>query len=45
MDSGYLRPHESLYDDYDILRDLAPQEAIGIMDQLLTFEVGLVSRL
>ena len=45
MDSGYLQPHESLYDDYDILRDLEPQEVIGIMDQLLCFEVGLDSKL
>ena len=41
MDSGYLKSHESLYDDYDVLRDLLPQEVIGIMDQMLCFEVGL----
>jgi hypothetical protein len=39
MDSGYLEPGDSLEDDYDVLRDLLPEEVIGIMDQLLCSEV------
>ena len=42
MDSGYLAPGETLDDDYDVLRDLQPEEVIGIMDQLICFEVGFV---
>lgn len=42
MDSGYLTPGETLDDDYDVLRDLQPEEVIGIMDQLICFEVGSV---
>ena len=40
MDSGHLRPGETLDDDYDVLRVLLPGEVIGIMDQLICFEVG-----
>ncbi|KAI9840780.1 MAG: hypothetical protein M1837_001310 [Sclerophora amabilis] len=40
MDSGYLNPGESLEDDYDILRELLPEEVIGIMDQLLCHEIA-----
>lgn len=40
MDSGYLAPGETLDDDYDVLRHLEPEEVIGIMDQLICFEVG-----
>ena len=43
MDSGYLAPGEKLDDDYDVLRPLLPGEVIGIMDQLICFEVGLCS--
>lgn len=39
MDSGYLAEGESLNDDYDILRALVPEEVIGIMDQMMCFEV------
>jgi N-alpha-acetyltransferase 35, NatC auxiliary subunit len=39
MDSGFLAPGETLYDDYDVLQDLLPEEVIAIMDQLLCFEV------
>lgn len=41
MDSGYLAEGETLDDDYDVLRDLLPEEVIGIMDQMLCFEVDL----
>ena len=40
MDSGYLASGEMLEDDYDILKDLLPEEVIGIMDQMLCFEVS-----
>lgn len=40
MDSGYLASGETLDDDYDVLGALLPEEVIGIMDQLLCFEVS-----
>ena len=40
MDSGYLQPGEALEDEYDVLRKLLPAEVLGIMDQMLCFEVG-----
>lgn len=41
MDSGYLAPGDTLEDDYDIKRDLLPEEVIGIIDQLICHEVSL----
>lgn len=40
MDSGCLAPRETLDDNYDVLRQLLPEEVIGIMDQMLCHEVG-----
>lgn len=40
MDSGYLEPGETLEDEYDVSRHLLPEEVIGIMDQMLCYEVG-----
>ena len=44
MDSGFLGPDENhaqaLEDDYDITRELAPEEVVGIMDGLLCHEVS-----
>lgn len=40
MDSGCLAPGESLDDDYDVARPLLPSEVVGIIDQLLSLEVG-----
>ncbi|KAI1965877.1 N-alpha-acetyltransferase, non-catalitic subunit [Ophidiomyces ophidiicola] len=40
MDSGYLAPGEVLDDGYNVMRELLPAEIIGIMDQLLCFEVA-----
>ncbi|KAL4878944.1 Mak10 subunit, NatC N-terminal acetyltransferase-domain-containing protein [Aspergillus karnatakaensis] len=43
MDSGYLAPDESgqsLEDDYDVLRELTPEEVIWVMDELLCHEVA-----
>ena len=39
MDSGYLQPGETLEDEYDVMRKLLPEEILGIMDQMLCFEV------
>jgi hypothetical protein len=40
MDSGFLEPGETLEDDYDTLAPLLPEELIGIMDQLLCYEMA-----
>lgn len=44
MDSGYLGPGEdhaeALEDAYDTMRELAPEEVVGIMDELLCHEVS-----
>ena len=44
MDSGDLVPGETLDDDYDVLRELLPEEVVGIMDQLLSHEVRSACR-
>ncbi|KAF2397061.1 Mak10-domain-containing protein [Trichodelitschia bisporula] len=40
MDTGCLAPGEALIDDYDVCRELRPEEVIGIMDQLLCAEMA-----
>ncbi|CRG83051.1 N-alpha-acetyltransferase 35, NatC auxiliary subunit [Talaromyces islandicus] len=44
MDSGYLGPGENhaqaLDYDYDVMRELQPEEVIGLMDQLLCHEMA-----
>ncbi|KAF1918038.1 amino-acid N-acetyltransferas-like protein subunit Mak10 [Ampelomyces quisqualis] len=40
MDSGFLQPGEKLEDDYDTLAPLLPEELIGVMDQLLCYEMA-----
>lgn len=40
MDSGFLQPGETLEDAYDTLAPLLPSELIGIMDQLLCYEMA-----
>jgi hypothetical protein len=40
MDSGFLQSGETLEDDYDTLGSLLPEELIGIMDQLLCYEMA-----
>lgn len=42
MDSGYLENDESLKDDLDAIQDLLPEEVIGVMDQMLSYEVCFV---
>ena len=41
MDSGYLEPGETLEDQYEVSRHLLPEEVIGVMDQMLCYEVGV----
>lgn len=47
MDSGYLGPgqNQNLEDDYDITRDLSAEEVLGVMDELLCYEVRARFRL
>jgi hypothetical protein len=40
MDSGFLAPGETLEDDYDVMRQLLPEEVLGIIDQLLCCEMA-----
>ncbi|KAF1363780.1 amino-acid N-acetyltransferas-like protein subunit Mak10 [Lizonia empirigonia] len=40
MDSGFLEPGETLEDDYETSVALLPEELIGIMDQLLCYEMA-----
>lgn len=40
MDSGFLEVGETLEDDYDTSASLLPEELIGIMDQLLCYEMA-----
>ncbi|KAF2199983.1 amino-acid N-acetyltransferas-like protein subunit Mak10 [Delitschia confertaspora ATCC 74209] len=40
MDSGFLQPGETLDEVYDTLAPLLPEEVIGIMDQLLCYEMA-----
>ena len=42
MDSGHLEPGETLTNEYDVLRNLSPEEVIGIMDQILCHEVSSI---
>ena len=39
MDTGYLAEGETMDDDYDVTRNLLPEELLGIIDQLLCLEV------
>lgn len=39
MDSGCLVEGESLDEEYDVTRNLLPEEVLGIVDQLLCSEV------
>lgn len=41
MDSGFLAAGETLDDDYDTMRNLSPEEVIGIMDSMMCAEVCL----
>ncbi|RYO92396.1 hypothetical protein DL766_000366 [Monosporascus sp. MC13-8B] len=43
MDSGFLAEGESLDEEYDVSRELLPEEILGIIDQLLCLETLLTS--
>ena len=42
MDSGYLKPGESLDDEYQIMKDLSLGQTLGIIDKLLCHEVKIL---
>lgn len=39
MDTGCLAEGETMEDDYDVTRNLLPEELLGVIDQLLCLEV------
>lgn len=39
MDTGFLQPGETMEDEYDVGRNIAPEECLGVMDQILCLEV------
>lgn len=39
MDSGFLKEGETLEDDFDVSKELLPEEMVGLMDQILCHEV------
>ncbi|KAL8700157.1 MAG: hypothetical protein Q9201_005601 [Fulgogasparrea decipioides] len=40
MDSGFLAGGETIEDEFDVLRELLPEEIVGLMDQILCHEVA-----
>lgn len=40
MDTGFLAEGHTMEDDYDITREVLPEEILGIIDQLLCLEVS-----
>ncbi|KAL9047417.1 MAG: hypothetical protein Q9214_000008 [Letrouitia sp. 1 TL-2023] len=40
MDSGYLENDDSLEDDWDAIQDLMPEEVVGVIDQMLSYEMA-----
>ncbi|KAL8995051.1 MAG: hypothetical protein Q9169_005150 [Polycauliona sp. 2 TL-2023] len=40
MDSGFLVAGETLQDEFDVLKGLLPEEMIGLMDQILCYEMA-----
>lgn len=39
MDTGFLQPGETMEDEYDVGRHIAPEECLWVMDQILCLEV------
>lgn len=40
MDSGFMMPEkDAIVDNFDPLKPMLPEEVIGIMDQMLCYEV------
>jgi hypothetical protein len=44
MDTGYLAEGETMEDEYDVSRNLLPEEVLGVIDQLLCLEVCYLPR-
>ncbi|KAL8918943.1 MAG: hypothetical protein Q9208_007053 [Pyrenodesmia sp. 3 TL-2023] len=40
MDSGFLAEGETLEDTFDVLKELLPEEVVGLMDQMLCHEMA-----
>ncbi|KAL8789606.1 MAG: hypothetical protein Q9213_001042 [Squamulea squamosa] len=40
MDSGFLAEGEIFEDEFDVLKELLPEETIGLMDQILCYEMA-----
>ncbi|KAL8670100.1 MAG: hypothetical protein Q9168_005345 [Polycauliona sp. 1 TL-2023] len=40
MDSGFLAAGETLEDEFDVLKELLPEEIVGLMDQILRHEMA-----
>ncbi|KAL9005096.1 MAG: hypothetical protein Q9188_002116 [Gyalolechia gomerana] len=40
MDSGFLKEGESLEDEFKVMRELLPEEVVGLMDQMLCHEMA-----
>ncbi|KAI4272703.1 MAG: hypothetical protein LQ337_005116 [Flavoplaca oasis] len=40
MDSGFLTQGETFEDEFDILKELLPEETVGLMDQVLRHEMA-----
>ncbi|KAL8773941.1 MAG: hypothetical protein Q9209_001371 [Squamulea sp. 1 TL-2023] len=40
MDSGFLAEGEIFEDEFDVLKELLPEEMIGLMDQILCYEMA-----
>lgn len=40
MDSGCLEPGETLKETFDVMAEILPEELIGIMDQMLCYEMA-----
>lgn len=41
MDSGFLAEDEPLDDTFNVLKEVLPEEVVGLMDQMLCHEVSL----
>lgn len=40
MDSGFLADGETLDDEFDVLQEISPEQVVGLMDEMMSFEVS-----
>ena len=40
MDTGFLKPGETMEDYYDVSTRIQPESCLGVMDELLCLEVS-----